>query len=96
MIRGVVEAGGRHFLLVQSGFVGSAGDFFEGVIRNAADVGGVNIHRPHMGPQEPQPVAMLLERREDRREPGARLQPIEDTIRWYERELASAPRLAGG
>ncbi|MFZ4695196.1 MAG: SDR family oxidoreductase [Verrucomicrobiia bacterium] len=96
MIRSVVEAGGRHFLLVQSGFVGSAGDFFEGVIRNAADVGGVNIHRPHMGPQEPQPVAMLLEKREDRREPGARLQPIEETIRWYERELASAPRLAGG
>jgi nucleoside-diphosphate-sugar epimerase len=90
MVEAVVEGGGRHFLLVQSGFAASPGDFFEGVIRNAAGTGDLVVHRPHMGPPEPQPMALLLERQEHRREPDARAEPVEETMRWYERELAIA------
>ncbi|MCC7518986.1 MAG: SDR family oxidoreductase [Verrucomicrobiae bacterium] len=90
MIEKTIEEGGRHFLLVQSGFAGSPGDFFEGVIRNAAGAGDLRIHRPHMGPAAPQAAALLLDRQELRRAPGARDESIEETMRWYEQELAGA------
>lgn len=90
MVERVVEEGGRHFLLVQSGFAGSPGDFFEGVLRNAAGTRDLRVYRPHMGPSTPQPIAKLLDAHEHRCEPHAREEPIEETMRWYERELAIA------
>ncbi len=98
MVEGALADGGRHFILLQSGMASAAGNLFDGIIHNAANRrvhAEVNIHRPTMQTRDPHAICRLLPTDATRCVPKAQDQTLEETLRWYERELAAtqpAPR----
>jgi nucleoside-diphosphate-sugar epimerase len=92
MIEQVLDGGGRHFLLAQSGLVSTAGDLFDGVIRsvaNARGCGGIQIHRPPVQSPQPHPICSSLSRHAEAQVPDVADQSLEETIRWYESQLSA-------
>jgi hypothetical protein len=91
MIEKAIDEGGRHFVLIQSGMSSSAGDLFDAVIRNHANVKGtksVHIHHPSLRSEAPHPVTAILEKQPATAIPEPPHQSITDTTRWYERLLS--------
>lgn len=92
MIERVLEDGGRHFLLIQSGMCSTAGDLFDGVIRGVANVkgcGAVQVHPPAVRSAQPHPICQILPRHSDARIAGASRQSVEETIHWCEGQLSA-------
>ncbi|MBI4023595.1 MAG: SDR family oxidoreductase [Verrucomicrobia bacterium] len=93
MIQRALEEGGRHFFLIQSGMSSAAGDLFEGIIRNKANSMGctpVHVYPPAIPSGDPHPVCQLLDSREENCVVDAPVQPLAQTIRWYENQLSAA------
>ncbi len=64
MIEKVLDEGGRHFVLIQSGMSSAAGDLFNAIIRNHANEKGVkdvHIYQPSLRTADPHPVCGALE-----------------------------------
>jgi hypothetical protein len=97
MIEKSLDEGGRHFVLIQSGMSSAAGDLFDAVIRNHANVNGikpVHIYHPALRTAEPHPVCGILEKRPEAAGPQSPHQSITETTRWYERLLSEAQSAA--
>jgi hypothetical protein len=93
MIDRVLDEGGRHFVLIQSGMSSAAGDLFDAIIRNHANVKGttgVHIYQPALRTADPHPVCEALEKRDEAAVPGSTRQSMADTAHWYERLLSEA------
>jgi hypothetical protein len=66
MIEKSLDEGGRHFVLIQSGMSSAAGDLFDAIIRNHANIKGIksiHIYHPTLRAAEPHPVCEILEKR---------------------------------
>ena len=99
MIEKALDTGGRHFVLLQSGMSSAAGDLFNAIIRNHANVKGVkavHIYQPALLTAEPHPVCQILEKRADAVVPEATQQSMADTTHWYERLLSEAQSATRG
>ena len=99
MIEKALDQGGRHFVLAQSGLSSTAGDFFDAIIRNHANVKGikgVHIYPPALRTPEPHPVCEHIEKRPEAAIPGAMHQSIADSIHWYDRLLSEAQSATQG
>jgi nucleoside-diphosphate-sugar epimerase len=93
MIEKALDEGGRHFVLIQSGMSSAAGDLFDAIIRNHANLKGtkdVHIYQPALRTADPHPVCEALEKLDEVAVPESKLQSIADTTRWYERLLSEA------
>jgi nucleoside-diphosphate-sugar epimerase len=93
MIEKALDEGGRHFVLIQSGMSSAAGDLFDAIIRNHANVKGikdVHIYQPALRTADPHPVCEALEKRAEVEVPKATQQSIADTTHWYEHLLSEA------
>lgn len=93
MIERMLEEGGRHFILIQSGMASAAGDLFEGVIRKNANMKGhpsVQIYPPSVRPTDTHPLCNLLDSRKEDAVPEALNQSMSETIRWYENQLTAS------
>jgi nucleoside-diphosphate-sugar epimerase len=99
MIEKALDTGGRHFVLIQSGMSSAAGDLFNAIIRNHANVKGikaVHIYQPALLTAEPHPVCEILEKRADAVVPEAAQQSMADTTHWYEHLLSEAQSATRG
>ncbi len=93
MIEKTLDEGGRHYVLIQSGMSSAAGDLFDGIIRNHANVKGikrVHIYQPSLRTADPHPVCAALKKQPKAQVPEAARQSMADTTRWYERLLSKA------
>ena len=91
MTERVMTEGGRHFLFVQSGLSSAAGDLFEGILRsiaNARGQGSVEVYPPSARSGEAHPICKILPCQTRERIAMASIQSLEETIRWYERQLS--------
>lgn len=89
MIERTLEEGGRHFVMIQSGLSTTAGDLFEGIIRNRANTGGfapVHVYRPSLR-GVPHPLCSVLESIKENRVAEANRQSLSETLAWYEKQL---------
>lgn len=93
MIEKALEEGGRHFILVQSGMASTAGDLFDGIIRNNANIRGyssINVYPPSAHLTDLHPLCKILQKQDQDRVHDASKQSLSETIRWYEKQLTLA------
>jgi hypothetical protein len=93
MIDKALDEGGRHFVLIQSGMSSAAGDLFDAIIRNHANVKGtkdVHIYPPALRTADAHPVCATLEKQAGVAVPEPTQQSLADTTHWYERLLSEA------